>query len=209
MSKKDIIDYVTETPGNTNKKVLERLINEVEGTKLPEVTTEDNGDVLTVVEGTWDKAVPSGGGTTTIIIPINATVTEDNGNISVDVVVENAQSLVDMLADVTYNFDHLTSYNLYCDLRREGNSQKLYLAPEMMNSYFAYETPNRLAYGNPFAQGVMLTGGPADEGEELENLAEITVYLFVDNVVESYSWEFTASDITQNNTLEFSYSDNG
>lgn len=31
MSKKDIIDYVMETPGNTNKKVLGRLIDEVEG----------------------------------------------------------------------------------------------------------------------------------------------------------------------------------
>lgn len=61
MSKKDIIDYVMETPGNTNKKVLGRLIDEVEGVKLPEVTEDDNGSVLTVVEGAWDKAEPSGG----------------------------------------------------------------------------------------------------------------------------------------------------
>ena len=66
MSKKDIIDYVMETPGNTNKKVLGRLIDEVEGVKLPEVTTDDNGDVLTVVEGAWDKAEPSGGGEATV-----------------------------------------------------------------------------------------------------------------------------------------------
>lgn len=61
MSKKDIIDYVMETPGNTNKKVLGRLIDEVEGVKLPEVTEDDNGNVLTVVEGVWDKAEPNGG----------------------------------------------------------------------------------------------------------------------------------------------------
>lgn len=61
MSKKDIIDYVMETPGNTNKKVLGRLIDEVEGVKLPEVTEDDNGSVLTVVEGAWDKAEPSSG----------------------------------------------------------------------------------------------------------------------------------------------------
>ena len=29
---------------------------------LPAVTAEDNGDVLTVVEGAWAKAAPSGGG---------------------------------------------------------------------------------------------------------------------------------------------------
>lgn len=32
------------------------------GSSLPEVSASDNGDVLTVVEGEWDKAAPSGGG---------------------------------------------------------------------------------------------------------------------------------------------------
>ena len=32
------------------------------GTQLPDVTADDNGDVLTVVDGAWDKAEPSGGG---------------------------------------------------------------------------------------------------------------------------------------------------
>jgi len=32
------------------------------GSGLPAVTAADNGDVLTVVNGAWDKAAPSGGG---------------------------------------------------------------------------------------------------------------------------------------------------
>lgn len=32
------------------------------GSSLPEVSADDNGDVLTVVEGEWAKAAPSGGG---------------------------------------------------------------------------------------------------------------------------------------------------
>lgn len=31
------------------------------GSGLPAVTSDDNGDVLTVVDGAWDKAAPSGG----------------------------------------------------------------------------------------------------------------------------------------------------
>ena len=32
-----------------------------QGADLPPVTEDDNGDVLTVVDGVWDKAAPSGG----------------------------------------------------------------------------------------------------------------------------------------------------
>ena len=37
-------------------------IVEAAGRELPEVSNEDNGDVLTVVNGSWGKAAPSGGG---------------------------------------------------------------------------------------------------------------------------------------------------
>ena len=35
--------------------------------ELPSVTADDNGDVLTVVEGAWAKATPSGGGGTFVV----------------------------------------------------------------------------------------------------------------------------------------------
>lgn len=53
------------------------------GSSLPEVTTDDNGKVLTVVEGAWDKASPDipennvvifNGTTTSLNFPFNATL---------------------------------------------------------------------------------------------------------------------------------------
>lgn len=42
------------------------------GSELPEVTSDDNGDVLTVVEGVWAKATPPEG--------LPAVTSDDNGD---------------------------------------------------------------------------------------------------------------------------------
>jgi len=39
------------------------------GSELPEVTADDNGDVLTVVNGAWAKAAPGGGGA--LVVTVN------------------------------------------------------------------------------------------------------------------------------------------
>ena len=69
----EIINYVMETPGNTNPNVLRGMLNN-SGGNLPPVTSDDNGDVLTVVEGKWSKAAPSGGGG----LVVNAVTVDEN-----------------------------------------------------------------------------------------------------------------------------------
>ena len=51
-------------PENREEQYLDAIARNGGGgsSSLPEVTSDDNGDVLTVVEGAWAKAAPSGGG---------------------------------------------------------------------------------------------------------------------------------------------------
>ena len=55
----------TITPIKRSEEYLQRIADAIEGgqtSPLPAVTSSDNGDVLTVVDGAWDKASPAGGG---------------------------------------------------------------------------------------------------------------------------------------------------
>lgn len=60
MSQEDILEYLRTTPHNTNVNIVKSMMSNM-GSSLPDVTAEDNGKVLTVVNGVWDKSAASGG----------------------------------------------------------------------------------------------------------------------------------------------------
>lgn len=66
------------------------------GADLPAVTSEDNGDVLTVVDGAWGKAAPSGGGGVCVV---HASLTWNDSTSGFDVTVEEQDS--DIIAAIT------------------------------------------------------------------------------------------------------------
>ena len=72
-------DVPTLEPVTREEYFLSDVIEAIEsgggGGGLPAVTSDDNGDVLTVVEGAWAKATPSGGGV--FIVNLNETIVDN------------------------------------------------------------------------------------------------------------------------------------
>ena len=64
-----------ETPGNTNPAILNQMLDEASGTKLPEPTIADNGKVLGVADGAYALVSGGGGGGGAEPLIVNSTET--------------------------------------------------------------------------------------------------------------------------------------
>lgn len=73
MSKEQVMDYVMNTPANTNPNVLSGMLDGISGTQLPFPTESDNGKVLGVDGGEY-KLVKQSGGTVEAIKIFSGTV---------------------------------------------------------------------------------------------------------------------------------------
>lgn len=81
------------------------------GSGLPEVSAADNGDVLTVVEGAWAKAAPSGGGGALVVNLDMQTMTLDKTwqeiyDSAFAVITENAEEGEKAWIMVYYAYEH-------------------------------------------------------------------------------------------------------
>lgn len=72
---------------------MEEGIEQAGAPELPTVTSDDNGDVLTVVDGAWDKATPSGGGGGGDVLVVKV-INDNNSNWVCD---KTAQEILDAL----------------------------------------------------------------------------------------------------------------
>lgn len=134
MTTKTVVDSVDETISKTFKVLdtipeLPEVTSEDNGdvltvvsgqwakatSELPKVTDADDGDVLTVVSGKWAKATPSGGGAVAIGVEID--VEQQTATLSV-----NYNELLDLLTEYpivvtkldtegTFNILFLSSYS--------------------------------------------------------------------------------------------------
>ena len=67
MGKKQVIDYVMNSPANTNKAVLEGMLDGVGGVDVPTPTASDNGKYLGVEDGEYALVEASSGSGGTLV----------------------------------------------------------------------------------------------------------------------------------------------
>ncbi len=70
-------DYIIKIEGSWPSGETEYVIGTEDPQRLPVVSSDDNGDVLTVVDGKWSDAAPGGGGGGSSLPPVTS---DDNGD---------------------------------------------------------------------------------------------------------------------------------
>ena len=83
----------------TDAEMIDKIEDIVEvGGALPEVTAEDNGDILGVVEGAWAKTTSK-----SAFVTVNATLNETTVTLDDGVTVADVKALVDAVVDAGGN----------------------------------------------------------------------------------------------------------
>lgn len=93
------------------------------GSGLPEVTADDNGDVLTVVEGAWGKAAPSGGGGALIIHFDDNTGVCDTTWQDIYDALASGRSVIYLYESPGYNVTHTPIYAAVADGQPGGGTK--------------------------------------------------------------------------------------
>lgn len=112
------------------------------GSGLPAVSATDNGDVLTVVEGAWAKAEPSGGGAVVIEGTVSAEVTGFSFTM-IGKTIGDLSALISAGKDIILKDDAGILYRLY----RFNTGAKAYF----LSAYVSNISTRALAYSGLIA----------------------------------------------------------
>lgn len=114
MTTKTVVDSVDETISKTFN-VLDTKTN---GIELPTVTSDDNGDILTVVDGAWAKATPElpevtnedDGDVLTVVSGKWAKATPSGGAVEIGVEIDAEEQTATLSVNYNELLDLLTEY---------------------------------------------------------------------------------------------------
>ena len=100
MGKKQVIDYVMNSPANTNKAVLEGMLDGVGGVDVPTPTASDNGKYLGVEDGEYALVEASSGSGGTLVT-INVALESFEADMKYYSATDTSMPFADMVQKIT------------------------------------------------------------------------------------------------------------